>query len=103
MSRSASKVRLRRLFWLGPLTILASLVFAITARFAKDPIRTYQIIAFAFLLLSFLPDIGFARSSMPGASWPNAFALMFMHVVAWAISVTMLARLSTMNLMNGGS
>jgi Family of unknown function (DUF6069) len=144
MSRSASKVRLRRLFWLGPLTILASivgvlivrvlavvilhpnptpmslgwvlpiiftfilvtgavLVFAITARFAKDPIRTYQIIAFAFLLLSFLPDIGFARSPMPGASWPNAFALMFMHVVAWAISVTMLARLSTMNLMNGES
>src|ERR1700690_3304158 len=112
MSKSKPQIQLRRLIWLGPLTILASipgvliggviavailrpdpapmslgwvlptlftfvlvsgavLVFALVARFAKNPIRTYQIVAFVFLLISFLPDIGFARSPMPGANWPN--------------------------------
>ena len=129
-------IQLRRLFWVGPLSVLASilgvlvvrilavlilrpnpappslgwvfpilftlvlvmggvLVFAVVARFAKNPIRIYQIIAFVFLLISFLPDVGFARSSMPGANWPTAIALMIMHIVAWAITVTMLSRLTT--------
>ena len=133
--KSASKIELRRLWWVGPLTILASilgvlivrviavailrpdptpmslgwvmpviftfvlvtgavLVFALVSRFAATPIRTYQIIAFVFLLISFLPDIGFARSPMPGANWPNALALMIMHIVAWGICVSMLSKLS---------
>jgi hypothetical protein len=79
----------------------AVVVFALVARFAKNPIRSYQIIAFVFLLLSFLPDIGFAQSPMPGASWPNAIALTTMHVAAWAICVTMLARLSTSDSLKG--
>jgi hypothetical protein len=128
-------LQLRRLFWVGPLTVLASivgvlvvrilavlilrpnpepislgwmaptiftlvlvtggvLVFAAVTRFTKNPIRTYQIIAFVFLLISFLPDIGFARSTMPGANWPTAIALMVMHIVAWAITVTMLPKLT---------
>jgi hypothetical protein len=69
-------------------------VFALVARFARDPFRTYQIIAFAFLLISFLPDLAFARSPMPGANWPNAIALMLMHVAAWLISVGILTKLS---------
>ena len=134
MSKSSPKVQLRRLLWVGPLTILASilgvlivrviavailqpdptpislgwvmpiiftfvlvtgavLVFALVARFAANPLHTYQIIAFVVLLLSFLPDIGFARSPMPGANWPNAIALMVMHVVAWGICVGMLSKL----------
>lgn len=134
-TNSNSPIQLRRLLWVGPLTVIASivavlltrilavailnpdpqpmslgwvmpiiftfvlvsgavLVFALVARFAKNPLRTYQIIAFVFLLISFLPDIGFARSPMPGADWPNAIALMVMHVVAWAICVPMLTRLS---------
>jgi hypothetical protein len=142
ISNSASKVRLGRLIWLGPLTVLASivgvlivrvlavailqpdptpmslgwvlptvftlilvtgavLVFAVVVRFAKNPIRSYQIIALVFLLLSFLPDIGFARSSMPGANWPNAIALMAMHVAAWAICVTMLAKFTTFDSQKG--
>jgi len=79
----------------------AVLVFAVVARFAKNPIRTYQIIALVFLLLSFLPDIGFAQSPMPGANWPNAFALMVMHVAAWAICVTMLAKFTTLDPQKG--
>jgi hypothetical protein len=71
------------------------LVFAVVAPFVKNPIRTFQIITFVFLLISFLPDVGFARSTMPGANWPTALALMIMHIVAWAITVTMLPRLTT--------
>jgi hypothetical protein len=135
MVGSKSSIRIGRLLWLGPLTVLASiagvlivriiavfilrpdpipmslgwispvfftfvlvagavLVFAIVARLTRNPIRTYQIIAFAALMLSFLPDVGFAQAPMPGANWPNAIALMIMHVVAWAVCVTMLSRLS---------
>ncbi len=135
MTAFTSSVQLRKLWWVGPLTVLASivgvlivrviavailrpnpvpialgwiapivftlvlctgavLVFALIGRFAKNPIRTYQIIAFVVLLLTFLPDIGFATAPFPGANWPNAIALMVMHVMAWAITVTMLTKLS---------
>ena len=135
MSNTNSPVQLRRLLWVGPLTVLASvigvlivrmiavavlqpnpqpislgwgapimftvvlvagavLVFALVARFARNPIRTYQIIALIVLLLSFLPDAAYAQSPIPGASWPVAIALMIMHVVAWAICVSMLVKLS---------
>ena len=135
MSASTSPIQLRKLWWIGPLTVLASivgvlivrvisvailqpdpepmalgwmapivftlvlcvgavLVFALVARFAKNPIRTYQIIAFVVLLLSFWPDFVFATAPIPGANWPNAIALMVMHVVAWAITVQMLVKLT---------
>jgi hypothetical protein len=131
----STKVQLRRLLWVGPLTILASilgvlivrviatailqpdptpislgwvvptistfvfvtgavLVFALVSRFAANPIRTYQFIAFVVLLLSFVPDFAYPQSHMRGANWPNAIALMIMHVVAWGICVSMLSKLS---------
>jgi len=46
------------------------------------------------LLLSFLPDIGLAKSHLFGATWPYAFALMAMHIPAWAVCVTMLPNLT---------
>ena len=75
----------------------AVLVFALVSRFAANPIRTYQIIALVFLFLSFLPDIAYPQSHMRGANWPNAVALMGMHVVAWGICVSMLSKLSLEN------
>ena len=135
MSEAISLIRLKRLWWVGPLTVLTSIigvlivrtaavgilhpepqpmslgwgapigftlilvsgavgVFALIARFAKNPIRTYQIIALVVLLLSLLPDIAYAGSSITGASWPVAISLMTMHIVAGAITVTMLTKLS---------
>ena len=135
MTSSTSPIQLRRLLWVGPLAVVASvigvlliqiiavailkpdplpmslnwgppivftvvlvsaavIVFALVTRFIKNPIRTYQIIALVVLVVSFLPDVGYAGSSMPGASWPVAIALMIMHVVAWAICVSILTRLS---------
>lgn len=135
MTSSTSPIQLRRLLWVGPLAVVASvigvlliqiiavailkpdplpmslnwgppivftvalvsaavIVFALVTRFIKNPMRTYQIIALVVLVVSFLPDVGYAGSSMPGASWPVAIALMIMHVVAWAICVSILTRLS---------
>ena len=135
MSDTRSLIQLRRLLWVGPLAVIASVigilivriiavailqpnpqpmsltwgppiiftvvlvtaavvVFALVARFIKNPIRTYQIIALVVLILSFLPDVAYAGSSMPGASWPVALTLMLMHIVAWAICVSMLVKLS---------
>lgn len=129
-----SSIQLKKLFWVGPLTVLASiigvlivrviavailpppfppglgwvmpivltlvlctgavLVFAAVARFAKNPIRTYFVISSVFLVVSFLPDVGFATAPFPGAGWPNAIALMAMHVVAGVITVFMLVKLT---------
>lgn len=135
MSESGAHLELKRLLWVGPLTVAAAIlgvliiriiavallrpdpmpmslswslpslftavlvtaavaVFALVARFARNPIRNYQIIAFVALLVSFLPDLAYPGSGMMGASWPVAVALMSMHVVAWAICVSMLTRLS---------
>ncbi len=131
-----AKVELKRLFWAGPLTVLASIVgvlivrvvgvaivhpspsfphlgwappivltaflvigavfvFALVARFSKRPLRNYFMISVVVLILSFIPDAAEPIYALvPGANWPNAFVLMFMHLVAWAITVTLLFRLT---------
>lgn len=135
MTNTTSTIQLRKLWSVGPLTVLASIVgvlivrvlavailkpnpapislgwimptvftfvlctgavfvFALIARFAKNPIRTYQVIAFVVLVLSLFPDVSFATSPRPGANWPDAIALMVMHVAAWAITVSMLSKLT---------
>jgi len=76
------------------LVIGAVLVFALVARFATQPLALYQWIALIVLVLSFIPDAFLARSSMPGASWPNSIALMVLHVIAWGVTVWMLTNLT---------
>ncbi len=137
-SRSSSSVELRRLLWVGPLTVLSAIlgvlvvrvlavallrpqplpmslrwltpamftfvlvtgaviVFAVIAAVAKSrAVRLYQGIALVVLLLSLIPDVMYASSGMPGASWSVAIFLMFMHVVAAAITVAMLTKLTVM-------
>ena len=131
----ASSIQLKKLWWVGPLTVLAAiigvlivrmiarlilqppyapglamimipivltlvlctaavLVFALVGRFAKNPVRTYIIISFVFLVISFLPDIAAQSMRMPGAGWPYSITLMIMHVVAGVITVLMLTRLT---------
>ena len=131
----ASSIQVKKLWWVGPLTVLAAiigvlivrmiarlilqppyapglamimipivltlvlctaavLVFALVGRFAKNPVRTYIIISFVFLVISFLPDIAAASMRMPGAGWPYSITLMIMHVVAGVITVLMLTRLT---------
>ena len=135
MTNTTHSIQLRKLLWVGPLAVFASVigvlltqiiavailkpdplpmslnwappifftvvlvaaaagVFALVVRFIKNPIRTYQIIAFVVLILSFLPDVAYASSGMHGASWPVAIVLMIMNVVAWAICVQMFIKLT---------
>ncbi len=97
-----------------PFTIIgvlgAVIVFALVARFARSPIRTYHIVAFLALLISFVPDLllllipaggpppggptAGGRPVMGGVTVPNVAALMSMHVVAYAISVGLLTTLT---------
>ena len=132
---SSQKVQLRRLLWVGPLTVLASilgvlivrvvavailqpdpiplslgwvipiistivfvigavLVFALVSRYAANPIRTYQVIAFVVLILTFVPDVIFVQVHFLNSTWPITIALMVMHVVVWGICVVMLSKLS---------
>ena len=71
----------------------AVFVFWKIGYYSGDPIRTYRKVAAGVLLISFAPDIAIATQHMLGAGWPEAFALMSMHVAVWAICVTILPRL----------
>ncbi|SRR6266496_1722813 len=135
MTTITSSVQARKLWWVGPLTVLtavigvlivrsiamtilpppygpglemiiisivltvtlctaAVVVFALVARFAKKPARTYLVISSVFLVISFLPDVFVASAPFPGAGWPYAITLMIMHVVAGFITVYMLIKLT---------
>jgi hypothetical protein len=63
--------------------------------FTLEPIRAFRTIAVRVLLISFLPDIALALSHR--APWPYVFALMTMQIAAWAVSVSMLTKLTTTN------
>ena len=132
---TTSSIQLKKLWWVGPLTVLASvigvlivraiamailpppyapglemimasisltvvfcaaavIVFALVARYAKNPVRTYVIISSIFLVISFLPDIAVVSMPIPGAGWPYSITLMIMHVVAGFITVFMLIKLT---------
>lgn len=75
---------------------LAVVVFAVVARRAQRPLRTFRVIAIIALLLSFIPDIGLLVTDVvPGTTAPAVATLMVMHVVSAAIAVIMLERLAT--------
>jgi hypothetical protein len=67
----------------------AILVFA-----SLESVRRYRRVAAVVLVLSFGPDVLLATSHGMGGGWPEAFFLMMMHVVVWAICVTLLPGLS---------
>ena len=55
-------------------------------------VRLWRYVATAVLVLSFIPDVLLATSRRTGGGWPEACALMIMHIVVWAICVTVLPR-----------
>jgi hypothetical protein len=60
-----------------------------------NPVRTWRRVAGLVLILSFVPNVLLAISHLMGGNWPEACALMTMHVVVWAICVTLLPSLAT--------
>jgi hypothetical protein len=133
-------VDLRRLYWVGPATVVAAvvavrllqivavaalsppersllrseepaaftailvaiavLVFAVVSREAANPLRTYGRIAFVALVLSCVPDLALGFGLVRGEGWSLAIVFIVMHVAAWAVTVTMLTRLTMSRLAN---
>ena len=59
-----------------------------------NPVRTWRRVATVVLIMSFVPNLLFAISRTMGEGWPEACALMMMHVAVWAICVTLLPSLA---------
>jgi len=82
------------LIFTAVLVMAAVIVFAVVGDSANDPVRTFRRMALAVLVISFTPNIVAAVSWGEG-SWRPAAALAMMHVAAWAVTVTMLIGLTT--------
>lgn len=76
------------------LTTGAVLIFGAMAGAAATPIRTFRRTAAVVLVLSLIPPIAAAFGRSWGGNWANTFALVLMHLAAWAVCVTMLTRLT---------
>lgn len=74
-------------------TVVAIFVF-VTIAFYPNPVQTWRRVATLVLILSFIPDVLLATSHGMGGGWPEAGVLMMMHVVVWAICVTLLPALA---------
>jgi glucose dehydrogenase len=75
--------------------IAAGLVYAVVARLARDPARTFSIVAVVALLLSFAAPLMVGLEDppeYPGTDAASVGTLMAMHVVTAAIAVVALTR-----------
>jgi hypothetical protein len=59
-----------------------------------DPTIRYRSLAWKVLVVSFAPDAIVAVRHSWGGGWPEAGALMIMHIAVWALCVTMLPALA---------
>jgi len=75
-------------------TILAIYVFVGMVSY-PNPVRTWCRVSAVVLILSFVPCALLAIAHIMGGGWPEACALMTMHIVVWAICVTLLPSLAT--------
>lgn len=76
--------------------VLATLTFALVARFARRPVRFYRTLASVVLLVSFLnPVMALSgQLSAPGMNIHIFWTMIVMHCVAALIIVSLLTRLS---------
>ncbi len=77
--------------------LLGAAVFALIIKLARQPVRTFRIVAVVALLLSLTNPIMAANGIMPiGAtiSTSTMLSMMVMHIVAGAISIYLLPRLA---------
>jgi hypothetical protein len=74
--------------------VIVAIVVFVTISSDPNSVRLWRYVASAVLVLSFIPDIILAISHSMGGGWPEACALMIMHVVVWSICVTLLPALA---------
>jgi hypothetical protein len=77
------------------LVTIAVVVFAIVGSEAANPHRTFRRLAFAALVVSCLPDVAIGFRVIGGEGWPLAVVFIVMHIAAWAVTVSLLARLTS--------
>ena len=75
-------------------TMMAIYVFVGMVSY-PNPFRTWRRVSAAVLILSLLPCVLLPISHTMGGGWSEACALMAMHVVVWAICITLLPSLAT--------
>ena len=75
-------------------TLVAIYVFVGMVSY-RNPVRTWRRVSAVVLILSFAPCVLLAVSHIMGGGWPEACALMTMHVAVWAICATLLPSLAT--------
>lgn len=75
------------------LVTIAVLVFVAVSAEAMRPVATFRRIAFVALIVSCLPDLAIGFGVI-GDGWPLAVAFILMHVAAWAVTVSLLPRLT---------
>lgn len=68
----------------------AAFVFTRISQTSSQPLRTWRLVAVWALGISFIPDLLLAATHGFGGAWPEAIALMLMHVAVWALCVTLL-------------
>lgn len=73
----------------------AILVFFRMCSYKLNPIAQYRSLAWKVLIVSFVPDVLVALRHSWGGGWPEAFALMTMHLAVWVFCITMLPALTT--------
>src|SRR5215210_8161326 len=73
--------------------IVAVLLYAALVRFTANPARIFTNIAVVVLVLSLIPDLTYIPS-VPGATAGQTAILMVMHIVAAAVIVLTLTRLT---------
>jgi hypothetical protein len=72
----------------------AIFVFFRMSSYNFNPIAKYRSLAWKVLIVSFIPDVLVALRHSWGGGWPEAFALMTMHVAVWALCIALLPVLS---------
>jgi hypothetical protein len=77
------------------LATAAVFVFLAMCRYSMEPVNEYRALAAKALAVSLLPDVVLAIQHGFGGGWPEAFALMLMHVAVWAICVALIPRFVT--------
>jgi len=74
-------------------TVMAIYVFVGLVSY-PNPVRTWRRVSAIVLILSFAPCLLVAISHIMGGGWPEAYALMTMHVAVWVVCVTLLPSLA---------
>jgi hypothetical protein len=79
--------------------VIGVIVYYLTARFSRNPVRTYWLLAAVALVISILPNLSLmfnpASAPFPGGSAMTWGALILFHILTFFIFVPILVRMST--------